>query len=245
MKGQNVSVFCFNANQSLTITYSLFRNKTYLGTQDGKGEPTVFNQSILGIKDLGPYKCKAQVLNCSKYSQEFNFTFVETLPGGDSCPFCLPLLLPGLLLVLMVIILILAFWILRKYKARGATGDSVPKDDGETTKEVGIYVNIHTGQPGTEPSQEIHYATPTFQKVAPAQQGGPQLGLHTQGFRSPRMGWTGAPSTPRTPQPLTDPVGVEGWEEGWMCRGMAHSNSRARDTALLRSFWNKLLEMVQ
>lgn len=39
------------------------------------------------------------------------------LPGGDSCPFCLQLLLPGLLLVLIVIIPILAFWILPKYKA--------------------------------------------------------------------------------------------------------------------------------
>ena len=36
------------------------------------------------------------------------------LPGGDSCPFCLQLLLPGLLLVLIIIILILAFWILPK-----------------------------------------------------------------------------------------------------------------------------------
>lgn len=40
------------------------------------------------------------------------------LPGGDSCPFCLQLLLPGLLLlVLIVIILVLAFWMLPKYKA--------------------------------------------------------------------------------------------------------------------------------
>lgn len=39
------------------------------------------------------------------------------LPGGDSCPFCLQVLLPGLLLVLIVIISILAFRILPKYKA--------------------------------------------------------------------------------------------------------------------------------
>ena len=39
------------------------------------------------------------------------------LPGGDCGPFCLQLLLPGLLLVLIVIILILAFWMLPKYKA--------------------------------------------------------------------------------------------------------------------------------
>lgn len=37
-------------------------------------------------------------------------------PGGDSCPLCLPLLLP-LLLLMPIIILFLAFWIRQKYKA--------------------------------------------------------------------------------------------------------------------------------
>ncbi|KAL2764789.1 allergin-1 isoform Allergin-1S1 precursor, partial [Daubentonia madagascariensis] len=108
---------------------------------------------------------------------------------GDGCPFCLQLLLPGLLLMLMVIILILAFWILPKYKARKAMRHNVPKDCGDTPVEVGIYENISknqadeesvpdvesrhyisTAQDGAGDSQGIHYATPMFQEVAPTKQ---------------------------------------------------------------------------
>lgn len=41
------------------------------------------------------------------------------LPEGDSCPACplLPLLLPGLLLVLLAMTFVLVFWLQRKYKA--------------------------------------------------------------------------------------------------------------------------------
>ncbi|XP_033039852.1 allergin-1 isoform X8 [Trachypithecus francoisi] len=185
MKGQNVSMLCSHKNKSLQITYSLFRHKTHLGTQNGQGEPAIFNLSITEAHESGPYKCKAQVCSCSKYSRDFNFTIV----GGDSCPFCLKLLLPGLLLLLLVIILIVAFWILPKYKARKAMRNNVPRDCGDTAVEVGIYANIHekqakegsvpevgsrpcvsTAQDEAEHSQELQYATPVFWEVAPRQQ---------------------------------------------------------------------------
>ncbi|XP_033039843.1 allergin-1 isoform X2 [Trachypithecus francoisi] len=280
MKGQNVSMLCSHKNKSLQITYSLFRHKTHLGTQNGQGEPAIFNLSITEAHESGPYKCKAQVCSCSKYSRDFNFTIVDpvtapvlnitviqtetdrhitlhclsvngslpinytffekhiaispaiskydresaefkltrknpgeeeeyrceaknrlpdyaaysqtvTMPstGGDSCPFCLKLLLPGLLLLLLVIILIVAFWILPKYKARKAMRNNVPRDCGDTAVEVGIYANIHekqakegsvpevgsrpcvsTAQDEAEHSQELQYATPVFWEVAPRQQ---------------------------------------------------------------------------
>nr|XP_023507976.1 allergin-1 isoform X3 [Equus caballus] len=246
MKGQNVSLFCSNQNKSLQITYVMFRGMKHLGTWDGKGEPMIFNLRISEAGDLGPYKCKTQVSNCSRYSQEFSFTFANpvttpvlnisafqtetaryitlrcisyngslpinytffekdvaispaisknvrepaefnlteritgereeyrckaknrlpnhakysqpfTMPstGGDSCPFCLQLLLPGLLLLLIVIILMLAFWILPKYKANDK---SVP---GLEPRQC-----VSTAQDGTGHSKEIHYATPVFQEVA-------------------------------------------------------------------------------
>ncbi|XP_024616504.1 allergin-1 isoform X1 [Neophocaena asiaeorientalis asiaeorientalis] len=289
MRGQNVSLSCFNQNKSLRITYFLFRGEKCLSIQNG---PMTFNLTISEARDLGPYKCKAQVSNCSKYSREFNFTFVDpvtapvlnisvvqtktdrhimlrcisfngslpinytffeknmaispvisknvrepaefnltknntgegkeyrceaknrlpdhakysqliTIPStgstrsdgvafchkgtkekpgkwcrkgpcinrGESCPFCLQLLLLGfLLLVLIVIILILAFWMLPKYKARKAMKDNAPRVYGNTPMEDGIYTNICKNQAGTEYSQEIHYATPMFQEVAPRDQ---------------------------------------------------------------------------
>ncbi|XP_022375589.1 allergin-1 isoform X1 [Enhydra lutris kenyoni] len=279
-RGQNVSLTCSNQNGSLQITYFLFRREKHLRTHAGKGEPMIFNLSISEAHELGPYKCKAQVSNCSmvKYSREFNFTFVDPVttpvlnihvintetdqhlilrcisfngslpisytffekdiaisppiskhvrepaefnitknsagereeyrckaknelpnherysqpvsinppPGGESCPFCLQLLLLGLLLVLIVIISILAFWILPKYKARKAMRDKTPGDYRCTATEVGIYANfcenqagkesvpgleprqcVPTAQDGTQHSQEIQYATPVFQKRAP------------------------------------------------------------------------------
>ncbi|XP_053426770.1 allergin-1 isoform X2 [Nycticebus coucang] len=280
MRGQNVSLFCSHKNKSLQITYSLFRHEKFLGTQNGTGEPMIFNLNISEAGDLGPYKCKAQVLNCVKYSHDFNFiiadpvtapeltitvtptgterhvtlsclsvrgslpinyTFFEKnvpissaisknerepaelnltrknteekeeyrcearngLPdlaqysrpvtmdstGEDGCPLCLQLLLPGLLLGLMVIALILAFWILSKYKARKAVRRNAPKDCGATRMEVRIYANISINKTDEEPvpdvepgpcvsiaqdeagdSQEIHYATPVFLEVAPTEQ---------------------------------------------------------------------------
>ncbi|XP_037665659.1 allergin-1 [Choloepus didactylus] len=279
-KGQNVSLVCFVDNTSLNITYSLFRAGKHLGTQDGKGGSKSFSLRISEAHDLGPYKCKAEVSECIKYSHEFNFTSLEPvdtpeleinviqtgtnqhitlrcisrmgslpisytffeknvtvspviskdvrvhaefnltrkstgdveeyrceaknkfsntakysqpvpmpLPGRDSCPFCLQLLLPGLFLVLIAMTLILAFWILPKYKARKTMRGQVPKDCGETPMEAGEYANICTNQkgersvPGLEPRQcvsmardgndhswEIHYASPMFGKVTPGAQ---------------------------------------------------------------------------
>ncbi|XP_023366988.1 allergin-1 [Otolemur garnettii] len=238
MRGQNVSLFCSHKNKSLQITYSLFRHEIFLGTQNGTGEPTIFKLNISEAGDLGPYKCKAQVLKCVKYSRDFNFTIADpvtaplltisitatgterhvtlrcfsargSLPinytffeknvpissaisknarepaelnltrkdteeeeyrcearnglpdlaqysqpvsmaatGGDGCPLCLQLLLPGLLLGLTVIALILAFWILSKYKARKAVRGNAPKDCGATPLEVRIYANISLNQTG-------------------------------------------------------------------------------------------------
>ncbi|XP_036926048.1 allergin-1 [Sturnira hondurensis] len=273
MMGQNVSINCSSQNKLWPITYSLFRDKKCVGTQDSKGEQVTFNLRISAANDSGPYKCKVQAGNCMKYSRDFNFTLVDpvttpvlnitkkashyvtlhcisshgslpinytffennitisqviiknvrepaefnltknpgggeeykckannrlphyvkyslpvTMPsaGGQSCPLCLQLLLPVLLLVLFVTILILAFWTLSKYKARKALREKAPKDYGNTPMEVGLYANICENQadkesaPGLEPrqcvssaqdetnsSQEIHYATPVFHKATP------------------------------------------------------------------------------
>nr|XP_055112931.1 allergin-1 isoform X8 [Symphalangus syndactylus] len=148
MKGQNVSMFCSHKNKSLQITYSLFRHKTHLGTQDGKGEPAIFNLSITEAHESGPYKCKAQVTSCSKYSRDFSFTIVGK-----------------------------------------AMRNNVPRDCGGPAVEVGIYANIlekqakeesvpevgsrpcvSTAQDEAEHSQELQYATPVFQEVAPREQ---------------------------------------------------------------------------
>ncbi|XP_055264195.1 allergin-1 isoform X2 [Moschus berezovskii] len=287
MRGQNVSLSCFQQNKSLEITYFLFRGEKCLQTQDGKGEPMIFNLTVSEARDLGPYKCKAQVANCSKYSHPFNFTFADpvttpvlnisviqtktgryimlrcisnkgslpinytffeknitispvisknvrksaefnitesntaevkeykckaknrlpdhakysqavTIPstGRDCGPFCLQLLLLGLLLVLIVIILILAFWMLPKYKSRKAMKDSAPRVYGNIPMEAGIYANVcenqtdekpvpgletkqcvSSAQDGAEYSQEIHYAAPVFQQVAPRDQSEPQFGI--------------------------------------------------------------------
>ncbi|XP_037349457.1 allergin-1 [Talpa occidentalis] len=162
-RGQNVSLVCSIQNSSLQITYRLFRNLCCLDTQNKTGDPMVVNLTIAEVHDLGPYKCKATVSNCSKYSSEFNFTFVNE----ERCPFCLLLLLPGLLLVLIVIILILAFWILPKDKARKTMREQAPRDCGKTPAEAGIYANICPSQAETRHSQEIHYSSPVFQEAAP------------------------------------------------------------------------------
>uniref|UniRef100_A0A8D2CKG4 Ig-like domain-containing protein n=1 Tax=Sciurus vulgaris TaxID=55149 RepID=A0A8D2CKG4_SCIVU len=179
--GQNVSLLCSHKNRSLDIAYFLFLNKKFLVNKTGRGEPVTFNLTISSADDLGPYKCKATVVNCSFYSAQFNFTVIE----GDSCPICplLPLLLPGLLLVFLAIILVLVFWLQQKYKARKAMRQNVPKDSGDIPMEGDLYVNIYKTPAdeesvpdlerrgmvpnGTGYTQEIHYATPVFQKVAP------------------------------------------------------------------------------
>ncbi|XP_045381783.1 allergin-1 isoform X4 [Lemur catta] len=77
MKGQNVSLFCSHENKSLQITYSLFWRDKYLRTQNGTEEPVIFYLDISEAADSGPYKCKAEVLQCAKYSREFSFTIVD------------------------------------------------------------------------------------------------------------------------------------------------------------------------
>ena len=74
-----------------------------------------------------------------------------------------------------------------------------------TTDPVTLFLVFY---PGAEYSQEIHYADPVFQQVAPRDQGEPQFGIGDTvemvsgfceaiiGFRNPRMGWTGATFTP-------------------------------------------------
>ncbi|KAF7472528.1 allergin-1 [Marmota monax] len=163
--GQNVSLLCSHKNESLEIKYLLFLNKKLLGNRTGKGEAVTFNVTISTADDLGSYKCKAVLFNCSTYSNPFNFTVSE----GDRCPICpvLPLLLPGLLLVLLAIILVLVFWLQRKYKAKKATRENVPKDPGDISMEGELYVNICETLAGTKHTQEIHYATPEFGEVAP------------------------------------------------------------------------------
>ncbi|XP_006092509.1 allergin-1 [Myotis lucifugus] len=76
-KGQKVSLNCSHQNKSLQITYSLFRDKDYMGTQDSKGKPVIFNLSISEARDSGPYQCKANISNCQTYSHKFNFTIVD------------------------------------------------------------------------------------------------------------------------------------------------------------------------
>ncbi|XP_006886468.1 PREDICTED: allergin-1 [Elephantulus edwardii] len=73
-------------------------------------ESMIFNLSISGAQDLGPYKCKVSEPNCSRYSQEFTFRFA----GRDDSPLWLQLLFPGFLLTLKAIALIVVYWLLRK-----------------------------------------------------------------------------------------------------------------------------------
>ncbi|KAM4844397.1 allergin-1 isoform 3-T3 [Thomomys bottae] len=74
--GQNVFLFCSIKNPLLRVNYSLFFYKKQMCKKKGKGEPVVFNLKISKANESGPYKCKAQTVNISKYSQEFNFTVV-------------------------------------------------------------------------------------------------------------------------------------------------------------------------
>ncbi|XP_073901548.1 allergin-1 isoform X2 [Castor canadensis] len=157
--GQNVSLFCSNKNKTVETIYSLFLHKKHLAKKEGQGKPVIFNIRISKASESGPYKCKAQVSNCSKYSSEFNFTLAD----GDSCPLCLPMLLiPVLLLMLLATILILIFCIRPKYKARKAMRENRPKSPGDLPMEGELYANICKA--GTGHFQEIHYATPVFQE---------------------------------------------------------------------------------
>lgn len=109
--------------------------------------------------------------------------------GDASCPYCLPLLIPALLLVLGVGALILVFCFLPKYKARNIKKENTSRVCENEPKEAIIYANIEKKQaeaesePDVEPrpcvpvageevahAQEIQYATPVFPDMAPGKQ---------------------------------------------------------------------------
>ncbi|XP_075415797.1 allergin-1 [Tenrec ecaudatus] len=178
-----VTLRCISSQGSLPISYTFFENNVTVSTvpMDIR-EPAEINITK-NTRTEGTYTCKAKnrLPNHSKYSQP-----VLTVTGEGGCPLCLQLLLPALVLVLIVIALILLCWQLPKHKARKAMRDNVPKDNGVMTMDVTEYATIHndkadkestsrlearqyasTARDGTDHSQEIHYATPIFQKVAP------------------------------------------------------------------------------
>ncbi|XP_032285543.1 allergin-1 isoform X2 [Phoca vitulina] len=184
---RHIILRCSSFNGSLPITYTFFEKDIAISPPISKHvrEPAEFNVSKNNTGEKEEYRCKAEnkLPDHERYSQPVS---INPPPGRDGCPFCLQLLLPGLLLVLIVIIPVLAFWILPKYKARKAMRDKAPGDYGNTAREVRIYANIcenqagkesaqgleprqcvPTAQDGTGRSQEIHYATPVFQEVAP------------------------------------------------------------------------------
>ncbi|XP_021569266.1 platelet endothelial cell adhesion molecule [Carlito syrichta] len=84
------------------------RGQAHLGKQDRKGEPVAFDLSISGAGDAGPYKCKAEAFRCAKYSRDFNFSVVEPVTAPE-LSITLLLLFPGLLVVLLIL-LVLAWW---------------------------------------------------------------------------------------------------------------------------------------
>ncbi|KAM9749011.1 allergin-1 isoform 3-T3 [Dama dama] len=243
MRGQNVSLSCFQQNKSLEITYFLFRNEKRLQTQDGKGEPVTFNLTISEAHELGPYKCKVQVANCAKYSHPFNFTFVDPVTApvlnisviqtktdryialscislNGSLPIdyiffeknitISPVISKNVRKPAELNITEINTAEVKEYRCKAknrvpdhakysqpvsipSTGkamkDSAPRVYRNTPMEVGIYANICENQadekpvPGLEPkqcvssaqdgaeySQEIHYAAPMFQQVAPRDQ---------------------------------------------------------------------------
>ncbi|XP_028377857.2 allergin-1 [Phyllostomus discolor] len=180
-----VTLHCISFNGSLPINYTFFENNITISRVIIKNvrEPAELNltKNPVGVEK---YKCKAE--NRLPRHVKYSSAITITSKGEGSCPFCLQLLLPVSLLVLFVTILILAFWTLSKYKARKARRDKAPKDYGNTPMEVGLYANVcenpgdkesapglerrqcvSTAQDETKSSQEIHYATPLFQKVTP------------------------------------------------------------------------------
>ncbi|KAM9208836.1 allergin-1 [Dugong dugon] len=191
--GLYITLRCISLNGSLPINYTFFEKNVAISPAISKDvrEPAEFNFTQKSTQGDEEYRCKAKnrLLNNAKYSQHTPIPLTD----GDGCALCLQLLLPGLLLVLIVIALILACWILPKYKARKSMRDNVSRDYGDTPMEAVEYANVYrnqadkesvpcleprqyapTAQDGTN-SQELHYATPTFQKVASGKHGEPLL----------------------------------------------------------------------
>uniref|UniRef100_A0A8C6HY35 Mast cell immunoglobulin like receptor 1 n=1 Tax=Mus spicilegus TaxID=10103 RepID=A0A8C6HY35_MUSSI len=75
--GQNVSLSCSTKNTSVDITYSLFWGTKYLESKRRRGGAVDFHLRIFNANESGPYKCKVNVSNLMKYSQDFNFTMAR------------------------------------------------------------------------------------------------------------------------------------------------------------------------
>ncbi|XP_005402223.2 PREDICTED: allergin-1 isoform X1 [Chinchilla lanigera] len=163
-RGQNVSLFCSNENRSLQITYSLFLGQKHVATKKGKGEPVIFNLTISTPGEVGPYKCKAEVFNCPKYSLDFSFRMEE----GDSCPACLLLVPMAVSFSVLLAIVLLLVCLMPKCRARKAMRENLHVDPGDTPTEGELYENVCKDQAGCP--QEIHYAAPVFQEMAPKEQ---------------------------------------------------------------------------
>lgn len=94
--GQNVPLTCSCKNTSANVTYSLFWGKRYLESKTSREGAVVFHLKISSVNETGPYKCKANARNVSKYSPEFNFTIaskritIQWMAGGwwDSLLWC-------------------------------------------------------------------------------------------------------------------------------------------------------------
>lgn len=171
--GQNVSLSCSSKkNASVDITYSLFWGTKHIETKTKRGETVIFHLKISNANETGPYKCKTNVSNLHKYSQELNLKIAKE----DSCPSCLlPRLLPGLLLgLLVIVIIVLVFLIHPKCKKGNAQRESKSKDSGDAPMQSELYANICEPQTQTEAGQpqELHYITPVFREVAPREQEG-------------------------------------------------------------------------
>ncbi|OBS77080.1 hypothetical protein A6R68_16489 [Neotoma lepida] len=143
--GQNVSLSCSSKNTSVNITYSLFLGKKHLETKR-RGEAVIFHLKISNANETGPYKCKINVSNLQKYSQEFNFTIAKE----DSCPSCLlSQLLPGVLLgLLVIIIVVLVFLIQPKCKKGKARRESESKGSRDAPMQSELYANVCETQTG-------------------------------------------------------------------------------------------------
>lgn len=184
-KGQQVTLLCLLAwespqNKSLNITYYLFRNQKRLKTKKTAGEAAMFNISVSAASNVGPYKCKAQMSNCTKYSPAHSFTLV----GHTRCPLCPHFLFPATLLPLLAVTLILALWIRPKCKARKAKEENALRVCEKEAKEAVIYTSVRVKHAeagsgpgsglrpcvpasGEEAAQEAHYATSLLPDVAP------------------------------------------------------------------------------
>ncbi|XP_036307415.1 allergin-1 [Pipistrellus kuhlii] len=178
-----ITLSCISFNGSLPINYTFFKKGIALSPVISKHvrEPAEFDLTKSNTREGEEYSCEAKN-SLPDYARRSHPATVPST-SGDGCPLCLQLLLP---LLMLIVILLLAFWIRQKYKARKAMRNKAPRDYGNTPTEVGIYANVHedqadkesvpgvaprqcvfTAQEETEHSHEIHYATPMFLEVIP------------------------------------------------------------------------------